>query len=67
MLRRLLQLNDGEMAAPGQVSDAQVEALAASASDVSQGDGVEDSGADALVPLLGKRNDGFCAAATSSA
>ncbi len=33
VLRRPLQLNDGEMLAPGHVSDAQAEALAASAPD----------------------------------
>ena len=58
VLRGFLQLNDGEMAAPGQVSDALVEALTASPADLCQRDGVEDSGADALVPLLGRRNDG---------
>ena len=58
MLCRFLQLNDGEMAAAGHVSDAEVEALAASAPDRSQRDGVEDSGPDALIPLLGKRKDG---------
>ena len=58
VLRCCFQLNDGEMLVPGQVSDAQVEALVASPSDVSQRHGVEDSRAGALIPLLGKRNYG---------
>ncbi len=62
VLRRFLQLNDGEMLALGQVGDAQVEALAASASDGSQRDGVEDSGADSLLPLPGKEEGGVEAA-----
>ena len=45
------------MFAPGHVSNAQVEALAALPADGSLRDGVEDSGPDALVPLPGKMND----------
>ena len=55
MLRGLLQLNDGEMSAPGQVSDAQVEVLTVSAPDGSQRDGVERRGMTALSGWLGVR------------
>ena len=45
------------MAAPGQVADAQAEALAASSPDGSQRDGVQDSGPDSAIPLPGQTKD----------